>query len=239
MQVCVYYRYTIFVQTDKCITEHHVVVLRALVSLNIHNTYAYVCAEHSHQRRLANATGPAQHTLVGRGLTVGEPVAHALFQHGPALETLRGADVVYEHRLQITFAALSTGPLLCCSVITCAAGCYTFLLPLLDLDKILALEAEHLAVFIENHSQPTAHYLALDRAKSAIVKRRLAQPLHAHAHHDRRFGLAVCPVPRASPKAVFASGSDSYRTEPGAVGSGVISAPKHNSRLLRTYEQNF
>ena len=54
-------------------------------------------------------------------------------------------------------------------------------LPLLDLDKVLALEAENFAILIENHTQPAALHLALDRAELAIILRRFAQPFHAHA----------------------------------------------------------
>ena len=81
------------------------------------------------------------------------------------------------------------------------------LLPRLDLDKILALEAQHLAVLIENHTQPAALHLAFNRAELAIILRQLAQPLHAHAHDALKLGLAVdCSVPAASPNAVLESG---------------------------------
>ena len=41
---------------------------------------------------------PAQRTPIGFGLARVEPAAHALFQHGPALEAPRGIDVEHEHR---------------------------------------------------------------------------------------------------------------------------------------------
>jgi len=91
-------------------------------------------------------------------------------------------------------------------------------LPLLDLDKIFALEAEHIAVLIENHTQPAAIHLAFNRAELAIIMRRLAQPLHAHAH-ALKLGLAVdCPVSATSPDAILASGS-------GVAGSNRVSVP--------------
>ena len=69
-------------------------------AISLHNTciYIHIYAD-TYQRRFANAAGPAQHTLVGRGLTVVEPVAHALFQRGPALEPFRSADIEHTHRV--------------------------------------------------------------------------------------------------------------------------------------------
>ena len=80
--------------------------------------YIYTYAYYIYQCRLANASGPAQYTLVGRGLAIVEPVAHASFQRGPALEALWGADIVHEHKLPIADAAPVIEPLLCCSVLT-------------------------------------------------------------------------------------------------------------------------
>ena len=93
-------------------------------------------------------------------------------------------------------------------------------LPLLDLDKVLALEAENFAILIENHTQPAALHLAFNRAELAIILRRLAQPLHAHAHYTLQLGLAVeCSVSAVSPDAVLVSGS-------GVAGSNHVSFPK-------------
>ena len=80
--------------------------------------YIYTYAYYIYQRRLANASRSAQHTLVDRDLAVVEPVAHSSFQRGPALEALRGADIVHEHKLLIAAAAPVIGPLLRCSVQT-------------------------------------------------------------------------------------------------------------------------
>ena len=88
------------------------------VYIRIHNiTVIYTYAYYIYQHRLANASQSTQHTLVDRDLAVVEPVAHASFQRGHALEALRGADIVHEHKLLIAAAAPVIGPLLCCSVL--------------------------------------------------------------------------------------------------------------------------
>ena len=104
----------------------------------------------------------------------------------PSGQRLRGAEVVHEHMLLITATASSIGPLSHCRVHTCEAGCYASFLPLVYLDKILALQGEHLAILIQNHTQPASLHLALDRAESAIRLRRLAQPLDAQPRNSRK-----------------------------------------------------
>ena len=95
-----------FVRTYRVMTGHQAVALLHIVYLHRYEQYVY-------HRRLANAVGPAQNTLVGRGLAFVEPVTHALSQHGTALESLRSADVVHKHTLLTAAADIPLkGPLL-------------------------------------------------------------------------------------------------------------------------------
>ena len=92
---CIYiHMCRIFVRTYGYITGlEHAVVLLALYAYKIY-AYTYM---HTYQRRLANAARPAEHTLVFLFLSVFEPVAHAFFQLGPALEPLRSTDIEHTH----------------------------------------------------------------------------------------------------------------------------------------------
>jgi len=82
VRIRVYYRIGTF-----CSTPGAIWILNTCI-------YIYV---YTYQRQLANGAGPADHTLVCRGLAVVEPVAPALFQLGPALEPLRSTDIEHTH----------------------------------------------------------------------------------------------------------------------------------------------
>ena len=94
--------YMIFVWTCRCLTGHHAVALLGEYTyVYIIYRYIYTYAYYIYQCR-ANASGSAQHTLVGCGLAVVETVAHASFKRGPALEAL-WAQCVIDFELQDFF----------------------------------------------------------------------------------------------------------------------------------------
>jgi len=127
-------------------------------------------------------------------------------QRGLALEPLQNADIVHEHTLLIAAAAPSTNPSWHCIVLARVAGSYMSVLPVLDFDNILVLEAKYLAVLIEKHMQsshPTSHCIVPILPWPNL---RLVQPLYANAHYAFQLGLAVdCHVPGAYPESVLAS----------------------------------